>query len=278
MAAYRVARRFWPTIVSVAAATLIVTQGGIASAQLDQPPPTSTTPAVVPASAPATPKVPVKRAPPPRVKAAVDAETPPTPVVRRAPRAPARSGSEPVVRAKAGNFGMFFRFGGLATLTQSNNTRAVNAVLITHAGFKSVISETWMIPFYFGTGMRVTDPPDPAFGGTASSKTDWGFDAGIGFEYHYRIWGRISPYVGLNFGIGLSDPTGENNVVYGFGIGPVFGVETYIADRISISAMYMFNVQIEVQSVRLSSTRNGTQTSFQFNTAAGGAANLTYYY
>jgi hypothetical protein len=97
---------------------------------------------------------------------------------------------------------------------------------------------------------------------------------GGGFEYHFRIWRRISPFLGASLGLYFEDPSGENNLRFGVDLGPNLGVEYYIADRLSLSAQYLLAIQI----LNAQSGQDISNTSFIFRTLAGGAMNLTYYF
>ncbi|MCB9647095.1 MAG: outer membrane beta-barrel protein [Deltaproteobacteria bacterium] len=205
------------------------------------------------------------------------AETPPAAPSRAAApsHAPATNRDEPVVRAHEGDWGMTFRFGGLGTLFATGNTRATDTqggstnVLLTQVGLKKVIDETWMVPIYFGAGMR-RRAVDSVGGVNIDSATDWGFDVGAAIEYHFRIWRRISPYVGFGFGLGYSNPAGDDNGRFGVGMGPILGVEYYVFDHVSLQASYMMNLQIERSF--------GDETNTLLATQAGGALNLTFYF
>jgi hypothetical protein len=197
--------------------------------------------------------------------------------------------ASPVVRAQAGNLGLFFRFGGLANLTASGNGRTVGGgtsssagVLLTQVGVKIVASEAWQFPIYFGTGLRLVNVSSGTpLASNDHSNTDWGLDLGGGFEYHFRIWRRISPFLGLGLGVGISDPSGDSNTAFGVGLGPSLGVEYYIGDRVSLSALYQFVVQVAYQKVSTGSSITSVSSSltqFAFQTLAGGAMNLTYYF
>jgi len=201
---------------------------------------------------------------PPPPGPAADTEPPPPPPA--AAPAPAIDSDSPVVRAQAKNIGMYFRFGGLANLTHSNNTRNVGPLLFTQVGMKFVFSESFMLPIWFGSGMRVDNPDQ------GDSATNWGIDLGVGFEYHFRIWRRISPFIGGSFGFDVQDPTQDDNIALGVGLGPMLGIEYYVADRVSMTAMYMFTIQIGYQDGA------NSVTSFGISTLAGGALNITYYF
>lgn len=173
-----------------------------------------------------------------------------------------------VVRAEAGDFGMFFRFGGLGTLAATNNTRNVNALVITQVGLRMVLSEQLIIPMFLGLGLRSVDQPN------MDANTDFGFDAGAGIEYHFRIWRRISPFVGASLGFGGSDPSGDNNGTWTIGLGPTAGVEYYVADRVSLTAQYLLTFQID----RSGTGADSHATGVSFQTLAGGAMNLSFYF
>lgn len=177
---------------------------------------------------------------------------------------------EPVVRAAAGDYGMFFRFGGLASLLASGNTRNVNSLLLTQVGMKKVLSDDLMIPFYFGTGVRHISED-----AGNDSATDFGIDLGAGIEWHFRTWRRISPFIGASLGLAILDPDGDDNHTIGVGIGPNVGVEYYVADRLSLTAMYLLTFQFE-NGAPLGS--NDKLTTIQLSTLSGGAMNLTFYF
>lgn len=184
------------------------------------------------------------------------------------------SKASPVVRAKAGNWGMFFRFGGLASLDHGNNTRSVDGLLLTQIGFRYVASEKIIIPIYFSMGVRLIKPPDD----TDDDDRSWGFELGSGIEYHFRIWRRISPFIAFNLGLGVSEPNGSANTQFGIGFGPALGVEYYIADRVSLTVQYMMALQIEIQQTPGMIDETEKWTTVQFSTIAGGAVNITYYF
>ncbi|MFH2010003.1 MAG: hypothetical protein ABI333_25630 [bacterium] len=199
-----------------------------------------------------------------------------TPSVGAAPDRPgsAQSKASPVVRAVAGNWGMFFRFGGLATLDHGNNTRSVDGLLLTQVGFRYVVTEKIIIPLYFSLGVRFIKPPDNTMDDTES----WGMEFGTGIEYHFRIWRRISPFIAFNVGLGVIEPAGDANMTFGIGFGPAMGVEYYIGDRVSITVQYMMTLQIEIQQTPNGMGGADEYKTVQFSTIAGGALNITYYF
>lgn len=203
-----------------------------------------------------------------------DAPPPPPPAarpeVRAAPVADvsalplAIDPENPVVRAVEGNWGMFFRFGGLSTMAAIGESRDINGLLVTQVGLRRVFSDGWIVPFYAGTGVRLLAPD-----GGGDPVVDGGLDVGAGFEYHFREWRRISPFVGLSGGLGFSAGDDED-VVVGLGVGPTLGVEYYVADRVSLIAQYMLTLQLEIVP--------DEYTGFSFNTLSGGALTLVFYF
>jgi len=189
-----------------------------------------------------------------------------------APSTAAASDSN-VVRAAAGNWGMFFRAEGLATLGTESERLEVGgagvipretALFVTQVGMRAVLSERWIIPFYLGFGVRVLDPD-----GNIDSRTDYGLDVGGGFEYHFRVWRRISPFVGATIGLQSFDPAGNDNGIIVLGLGPTLGVEYYLGDRVSILLQYL---------VRFGFGFSEPAFEFSFNTRAGGALSLSFYF
>jgi len=171
----------------------------------------------------------------------------------------------PVVRAGRGNIGMFFRFGGLATMGAESPSEDVAGFVFNQVGIKFALSERWMLPLHFGVGLNINDPS-----GTSGTNVDWGMMLGAAFEYHFRIWRRISPYVGAGLGLEFNDPRGGDNLRFAATMGPQMGIEFYWADHASLAAFYEFRLRI------LNQHDSYTQVSFQ--TAAGGGLTLTFYF
>jgi hypothetical protein len=176
--------------------------------------------------------------------------------------------SAPVVRAARGDIGMFFRFGGLANMTAAgaNSTQVTQNFLFSHAGVKFALTDRWMLPIYFGVGLNVGAQDSP--GGT---NVDWGMMFGGGFEYHFRIWRRISPFFGGTVGFEFNKPSGPNMLRFATSLGPQLGIEFFWADRASLAAYYQFIFSV----VRAEATAT---TSVAFLTAAGGGLMLTFYF
>ncbi len=175
---------------------------------------------------------------------------------------PAETG-EAIVIADEGDFGLSFRFGGLASLSLDGDTRVVSNFPITQVGLKIVRSRALHIPISFGFAFR-----DITNGGGRNDAVV-GFDLNGGIEYHFRIWRRIAPYAGVTLGLGYTDI--ENDALIGFGVGPVLGVEYYVADRVSVGAEYAFSFQIAALT-------DGDEKLINLSTSAAGQAHLTVYF
>jgi opacity protein-like surface antigen len=246
--------------------SLLAFAAGAAWAQADQPAPAPEPAPPPPAPAPAPAPAPTPRA--------VDGEAPGR--AAPAPAAPAPDGS-PVVRAQAGNLGFFFKLGGLAMLDHNNTSRTVDALAFTQVGVKFVLSEKLMLPVYFGTGLQHSKLQQCDMGPCTTTKsTDMGIEGGFALEYHFRIWRRISPFVGGGLGIGYLNPAGASNWNVGVGFGPFLGVEYYLGDRLSLTAEYMLTFEVGYQKTANVGTES--TTTFAYRTLAGGALVVTYYF
>lgn len=148
----------------------------------------------------------------------------------------------PVVRAAAGNWAMTFTFGGLGSLTTNGilDQKAGN-LLFTEVGFRAVLSSV-TIPFSVGLGLaNVTNRI-----GTTTSNTDIGLSFTGGVLKSFRVWRRIAPYFGGLFHFSYLDPSGDNNWVIGLSLGPVLGIEYYVADRVSLLAQATFQFGVTI--------------------------------
>jgi hypothetical protein len=193
----------------------------------------------------------------------------------------AKDPDKPVVRAEAGNLGMTFSFAGLATLGYAGDTRTAGAVAAgggafvanVAVGMKYVLSETLHIPFFFGTSITGTKTPGSDMLGA------WSLGFGAGVQKYFRLWRRIAPFVDAYFLFNISDPSNPgvtaDDKVFTIGISPGLGVEYYIADRLSLTARYMFNVGLNIAPRESAGVPTNT---YLFATASGGAMTLTYYF
>jgi hypothetical protein len=241
--------------------------------------------------------------PPPRVQPT------PQPRVMVTQKAKKPKPKKVVVRAKKGNMGMFFRFGGLGTMSANGNIRFADSsntqlgVQFMHEiGWKFVFSESLHLPISFGLGVWIYDPSDINCQGApnndaCAAQTTWAMNFGTGLEYHFRIWRRISPFIGglINFGFRdpynttATDPPPPTNLIFTLTFGPTLGVEYYIGDRVSLAAQYFFLIGIQMQNdVR---TITSIKTTSEFNQppqppaaatsiaySQGGALVLTFYF
>ncbi len=173
---------------------------------------------------------------------------------KRKAAAAATDSDSPVVRANGeeGNMGLFFRFGGLATMTATGDQQKANATTLnTQLGLKFVMSESIMIPLFFGMGIAMNKT-----GADDSTSTGFSMDLGTGVEYHFRIWRRLSPFFGAIMKLGFydalsstsADPKADDLSIH-FHIGPTIGVEYYIADRVSLAAAYMLMISLTAKNV-----------------------------
>ncbi len=233
----------------------------------------------------------VDEPPPPPPLGDVDEPPPPPPsdtgrtrrVKRRAKRkAAATDEDSPVVRANGeeGNLGLFFRFGGLGTMTATGDSQKKNSgVINTQLGIKFVMSESIMLPLFFGMGIvhkKVTDQ---------DGTTGFSMDLGAGLEYHFRIWRRIAPFFGAIMKLGFYDPQSDSDaddLTIRFHVGPTIGVEYYIADRVSLAVAYMLMITMYASTVNADSTTVNfdmtTKDGLDVAAESGGNMTLTFYF
>ncbi len=190
------------------------------------------------------------------------APTAATPSASAAPSNP----EKPVERVESGLWGFAWRFGGLATMAATGNAQTAGQVTISQIAVKYVPSESLRVYFAVGTGIQVRAPD----GGDANA--DWGMNLGGGFEYHFRIWRRISPFLGAGLFIGMNDPAGGDNWNFGLQLGPQIGVEYFIGDRVSVQALYNLALMFNFAG------NPAQQFAFTFATGSGGLLGLTTYF
>jgi hypothetical protein len=180
-------------------------------------------------------------------------------------RGRAEDDGSPVERAKAGMWGMQFTFGGLAPLSIAGiDNHGVNRLLFTELGFRRVFDRI-IIPFSVGAGVFHHNPDN------GSSQNDAGLAATFGVLVPFRVWRRISPYAGGQVHFHYLDPTGVNNWLVNFSLGPVIGIEFYIAHRVSLLLQGQAQVGINVFD-------GLTQVSAATSIAAGGQTGLIFYF
>ncbi|HRI54032.1 MAG TPA: hypothetical protein PLW65_28025 [Pseudomonadota bacterium] len=159
-----------------------------------------------------------------------------------APKVVVAPDDSPVVRAAPNNWAMTFAFGGLGSLTANGivDQKAGN-LLFTEIGFRAVLSSV-TIPFSVGLGLANTS----SLKGPSTSSTDVGLSFTGGVLKSFRVWRRIAPYFGGLFHFSYLDPSGDNNWIIGLSIGPVLGIEYYIADRVSLLAQGTFQFGVSL--------------------------------
>jgi hypothetical protein len=229
--------------------------------------------------------------PPPPPLGDVDEPPPPPSRSHGARRSKSRRGKKaatddasPVVRASGeeGNMGLFFRFGGLATMTATGDNQGANdGVMNAQLGLKFVMSEKIMVPLFFGMGIvhkKVTDQ---------DGTTGFSMDFGAGVEYHFRIWRRLSPFFGAILKLGFYDKTSDSDaedLSIRFHVGPTIGMEYYIADRVSLAVAYMLMITLYADTVNADSTTinfdMSTKSGLDVAAAAesGGYMTLCFYF
>lgn len=182
------------------------------------------------------------------------------------------SDQSPVVRAVPGNWGMSFVFGGLAPLSIAGiNDYGVNRLLFSEIGFRKV-TKNWIVPFSIGAGVfrHKVDADDDAMVDEIR-QYDVGLAASVGLLRSFKVWRRIAPYVGGKVHVHYLDPTGDKNWLVNFSLGPVLGIEYYVADRVSLLLQSQIGVGINVLS--------GTaQIEAGTSLAAGGQMGLVFYF
>ncbi len=178
---------------------------------------------------------------------------------------PVEEDGSPVARAKPGQFGMQFTFGGLAPLSIAGiNDLGVGRLLFSEIGFRRV-TERLIIPFSIGAGVF----HHSIEGG--SKQNDFGLAASVGVLKPFRVWRRISPYFGGMFHVHYVDPTGPDNWLVNVAIGPTIGTEFYIGHRVSL--LFQADARVGINAF------DGlTQVSAATSLAAGGQTGLVFYF
>lgn len=171
-----------------------------------------------------------------------------------------------VRRSEPGDWGMQFTFGGLAPLSIAGvRDHGVNRLLLTELGFRRV-TKNLIIPFSLGAGVFHHNPD-----GDPGTQNDAGVAATFGVLKPFRVWRRIAPYVGGMLHVHYLDPTGVNNWLVNFAIGPVIGTEFFIGDRVSLLFQGQFDLGINVFD-------GLTQVRAATSIAAGGQTGLVFYF
>jgi hypothetical protein len=187
------------------------------------------------------------------------------------------SPKSPVVRAAPGNWGLSFSFGGLAPMSVfgfgsypqgAAAPGAVPSVIFTEIGARAVLKSIY-IPFSVGLG--VFNNTSRPMTGPSTSVTDFGLAFSGGILYPFRVWRRISPYVGGMLHLSYVDPDGPDNWQVNLGLGPVLGVEYFVFDRVSLSFQGDFALGVLI-------TSPAAQLALNTVISGGGRAQLNFYF
>lgn len=205
-----------------------------------------TPPATQPTAAPAP-------EPPPRTAAPAEAAGPPP-------------DTQPVVRAGPGNWGMTFIFGGLAPLSIGGlgDLPLSNGLMFTEIGVRRVFKRV-VIPFSFGAGVAHTKQTgqSPNYGA--------GVSASVAVLKGFRVWRRIAPYFGAFLHTHYVDARGPDNWLFNVSVGPILGIEYYLADRVSLYGQGIFAIGPDITKGRVDFLARAAM-------AAGGQLGLTFYF
>jgi hypothetical protein len=176
------------------------------------------------------------------------------------------SPESPVETAKDGMWAMEFVFGGLGPLSVAGiSDHGVNRLLFSQIGFRRQFKRV-AIPFGIGAGVFNHNPD-----GSAGTQNDAGLSASVGVRVGFRPWRRIAPYWGGSLVFAYLDPTGDNNWLVQLGLGPVIGIEYYIAHRVSLLLQAQATVGVNIFD-------GLTQVSAATAISAGGQLGLLFYF
>jgi hypothetical protein len=174
--------------------------------------------------------------------------------------------TQPVVRAAPGNWGMTFIFGGLGPLSVAGlgDQPLSGGLMFTEIGLRRVFKHI-VLPFSFGAGIvHRTRPDGPA-------EVAAGVSGSIAVLKGFRVWRRIAPYFGGFFHAHYIDAPGPDNWLVNLSVGPILGIEYYVADRVSLYGQGIISIGPDI-------TRQSVQMVARFAMAAGGQLGLTFYF
>lgn len=201
-------------------------------------------------AAPATPAGPVAA---PVSAAAPDGANPPD--------------TQPVLRAAPGNWGMTFIFGGLGPLSVAGlgDQPLGNGMIFTEIGVRRVFKRV-VVPFSFGAGISHRTRP-----GGARPETAAGISASIAVLKGFRVWRRIAPYFGGFLHAHYLDAPGPDNWLVNVSVGPILGIEYFLADRVSLYGQGVISIGPDL-------TKQAVHFTARAVMAAGGQLGLTFYF
>jgi hypothetical protein len=176
------------------------------------------------------------------------------------------SPESPVETGKDGMWAMEFVFGGLGPLSiAGTDSHGVNRLLFSEIGFRRQFKRV-AIPFSVGAGVFHHNPE-----GSAGTQNDAGLSATVGIRVGFRPWRRIAPYWGGFLNFQYLDPTGDNNWLVRLAVGPLIGIEYYIAHRVSLLLQGQVGVGINIFD-------GLTQVDATTAISAGGQLGLLFYF
>lgn len=202
--------------------------------------------------------------------AATTAAAPPSPSTSASAPAPADDkppDTRPVVRAAPGNWGMTFIFGGLGPLSVAGHgdQPLADGLMFTEIGVRRVFKR-FVLPFSFGAGITHRTRE-----GTTRPEVSAGVSGSIAVLKGFRVWRRIAPYTGAFLHVHYIDAPGPDNWLVNLSVGPILGIEYYLADRVSLYGQGVFAIGPDI-------TRQSVQVVARAMMAAGGQLGLTFYF
>lgn len=192
---------------------------------------------------------------------------PPAPAPTPAPAGGKPPDTQPVLRAVPGNWGMTFIFGGLGPLSVAGHgdQPLADGLIFTEIGVRRVFKRI-VLPFSFGAGITHRTRE-----GTTRPEVAAGVSGSIAVLKGFRVWRRIAPYFGGFLHAHYIDAPGPNNWLVNLSVGPILGIEYYLADRVSLYGQGVFAIGPEF-------SRQSVQLVARAMMAAGGQLGLTFYF
>jgi hypothetical protein len=225
--------------------------------------------AAQPASEPPASEQPVAEQPPAVAEQPAPKDSPaPAPAAEPAATADVnKPGTRTVMRAVPGNWGMTFIFGGLGPLSVAGHgdQPLADGLIFTEIGVRRVFKKI-VLPFSFGAGITHRTRE-----GTTRPEVSAGVSGSIAVLRGFRVWRRIAPYFGGFLHAHYIDAPGPNNWLVNIGVGPILGIEYYLADRVSLYGQGEFAIGPDI-------SKQSVQLVARAMMAAGGQLGLTFYF
>ncbi|MCY1061145.1 hypothetical protein [Nannocystis sp. SCPEA4] len=191
----------------------------------------------------------------------------PAPAPTPAPDGGKPPDTQPVIRAAPGNWGMTFIFGGLGPLSVAGlgDQPLADGLMFTEIGVRRVFKR-FVLPFSFGAGLTHRTRE-----GTTRPEISAGVSGSIAVLKGFRVWRRIAPYYGGFLHVHYIDAPGPNNWLVNLSVGPILGIEYFLADRVSLYGQGVFAIGPDF-------SRQSVQVVARAMMAAGGQLGLTFYF